>query len=214
MAYGPEELIEDLAVSRETVERLAVYEALLRTWSRTINLIGPREIDHFWRRHALDSLQLLPLAPRGVSRWIDLGAGAGFPGLVIAASLAGQPQTHVTLVEANAKKCAFLREAARAMGAPAEILCARVEDVLGEGVAPCPAWDVVSARAFAPLPRIITYAKPALDRGAIGLFPKGADTDQEIADARAAGWRLDLESLPSLSDPQGRVLRIRSASKA
>jgi 16S rRNA (guanine527-N7)-methyltransferase len=195
---------ETLGVSHETAERLETHLKLLETWAPRINLVGPRELAHYWNRHALDSAQLAGLAP-GARRWVDLGTGAGFPGLVIACLLAETPGAQIDLVETNAKRVAFLREAIRATGAPARVY-------LQDAAAPLPGpHDIITARAFAPLPRIMEFAKPYLQGGAIGLFPKGVEVGAELAAAEAAGWRLTVEKLPSLTDPRACVLRISGA---
>jgi len=152
------------------------------------------------------------LAPEART-WLDLGAGAGFPGLIVAGLLAGVPGAEVHLVEANAKKAAFLREAVRAMAAPAKVFNLKIEDFTAPGAPGDRSYDVVTARALAPLKRLIDYAKPVLYRGAQGLFPKGAEHDAELAAARQAHggafeslYRADV--LGSLSDPRGVVIRI------
>ena len=210
MSYGSKDLARDLAVPRETCERLETHRRLLEQWSKRINLIGPRELDDYWRRHALDCGQLVAVS-NGARRWIDMGSGAGFPGLVVACVLADAPApgTLVTLVETNAKKVAFLREAIRETGAPAEVLDASIDDVALQPVH----YEVVTARAFAPLLRIAKAAKPILDRGAIGLFLKGAEFRAEIQAAAEQGWTPKVEALSSLSDPDGRILRIEGATR-
>ena len=215
--YGPDELIRDLAVSRETVERLVTHRRLLAEGSERANLVGPKELDNYWRRHALDCAQLVRLAPEA-RRWVDLGSGAGFPGIVVACLLAEQPDTAIHLVEATGKKARFLEEVIREIGLPAKVYNVRIED-FGAGDGP---YDVVAARAFAPLKRILGHAKPILDRGAQGLFHKGSSWEAELADARnalggASGpnvgpYRADV--LESLSDPRGRILRIRKAERS
>jgi 16S rRNA (guanine527-N7)-methyltransferase len=212
-AYGPEEFQRDLGltVPRETIARLEVHRRLLAEWSGRMNLVGPCELEFFWSRHVLDSAQLLKLAPRA-KRWLDLGAGAGFPGLVVAAFLAEQPDTVVHLVESTGKKCAFLAEVIQQAGLPARVFNQRIEDFeAGPGQ-----YDIVTARALAPLPRLIAYAKPILDRGAIGLFHKGADFDAELAAAKdvlnGGAYRADV--LESLSDPRGRIIRVTKAPRS
>lgn len=205
MSFGRGEFERDTGVSRETAERLETYRRLLADWSERINLVGPRELQGFWSRHALDSAQLIKLAP-DARRWVDLGAGAGFPGLVVAALLAGEPGAAVHLVESTGKKCAFLRVVIDEAGLPAKVFNQRIETFgAGEGD-----YEVVTARALAPLPRLIGYAKPLLDRGAQGLFHKGADLDAELAAAKDAlgggGFRADV--LESVSDPRGRIVRV------
>lgn len=209
MSYGPAELRTQFGVSQETMERLITYRRLLAEWTERMNLIGPKELDLFWSRHVLDSAQLLRFAPDG-KRWVDLGAGAGFPGLVLACFLAGTADAAVHLVEATGKKANFLEAVVEELGLPAKVFNCRIEAFgAGEGW-----YDVVTARALAPLPRLIAYAKPILDRGAIGLFPKGANLDAELAAAsdvlNGGAYRADV--LESLSDPRGRIVRISKAA--
>lgn len=208
-AYGRAEFERDVGVSRETSERLETHRRLLAEWSERMNLIGPRELELYWRRHALDSAQLLPLAPHA-KRWVDLGSGAGFPGAVIACLLPNAPGVCVHLVESTGKKARFLQAVIDRAGLPAKVFTQRIED-FGAGEGP---YDVVTARAVAPLPRLIAYAKPILDRGAQGLFHRGADTDAELVAAKAALKRGDYKGdvLESLSDPCGRIVRITKAA--
>jgi 16S rRNA (guanine527-N7)-methyltransferase len=209
MTYGPAEFQAQLGVSQETLERLVTYHRLLAEASERMNLIGPNELDLFWSRHVLDSAQLLKFAP-DAKRWADLGAGAGFPGLVLASFLADTPGASVHLVEATGKKAKFLEKVVAELGLPAKVFNARIE-AFGAGEGP---YDVVTARALAPLPRLIAYAKPILDRGAIGLFPKGANLDAELAAASDAlnGGAYRADVLESLSDPRGRIVRISKAA--
>ncbi|MGE0741507.1 MAG: 16S rRNA (guanine(527)-N(7))-methyltransferase RsmG [Hyphomonadaceae bacterium] len=211
MSYGPEEFQRDLghAVPRETIARLETHRRLLEEWSGRMNLVGPRELELFWSRHALDSAQVLRLAPTA-RRWVDLGSGAGFPGLVVAAFLADEADAMVHLVESTGKKAAFLRAVAEGAGLPVTVFNQRIED-FGAGQA---SYEVVTARALAALPRLMGYAKPILDRGAIGLFHKGADLDAELAAAKdvlnGGAYRADV--LESLSDPRGRIVRVTKAA--
>lgn len=177
-----------------------------------MNLVGPKELEpeRYWRRHVLDSGQLARLAPEA-RRWVDLGSGAGFPGIVVACMLADTPGAEVHLVEATGKKAAFLAEAAREIGLPAKVFNQRIE-AFGAGGG---SYDVVMARALAPLKRLIEHAKPILDRGAVGLFHKGAELDAELAAVKPAlGGAFQADVLKSLSDPRGRVLRIAKAPGA
>jgi 16S rRNA (guanine527-N7)-methyltransferase len=206
--YGPDDLRRDLDLHDSAIARIETHRALLAEWSQRMNLIGPKELDQYWRRHALDSAQLVRIAPTAL-RWLDLGAGAGFPGLIVAALIADARGAQVFLVESIGKKAAFLREAIQAMGVPATVLHRRAEDL----VRSVGRVDVVTARAFAPLPRIMDYARPLMIRGAVGLFLKGADLDSERAAAEAAGWTLEAETLESRSDPRGRILRVTSARR-
>ncbi|MEQ1617429.1 MAG: 16S rRNA (guanine(527)-N(7))-methyltransferase RsmG [Terricaulis sp.] len=210
MSYGAYEFASDLGteVSRETIERLEIHRRLLAEWSARMNLVGPKELEHFWRRHALDSAQLIRLVPKA-KRWLDLGSGAGFPGLVVAAFLAEQGDAVVHLLESTGKKAAFLRAVAEEARLPVRVFNQRIEDFSSsEGP-----YEAVTARALAPLPRLILYAKPFIDRGAQGLFHKGADTDAELAAAKdvltgATGVSYRADVLGSLSDPRGRIVRV------
>jgi 16S rRNA (guanine527-N7)-methyltransferase len=207
-AYGRAEFERDLGVSHETSERLETYRRLLEEWSARMNLVGPKELEAYWSRHALDSAQLIKIAP-GTRRWVDLGAGAGFPGLVVACLLAEAPGASVHLIESTGKKVVFLHAVIEEIGLPAKVFNQRIED-FGAGEAP---YDVVTARALAPLPRLIAYAKTILDHGAQGLFHKGADVDAELAAAKNAleGGAFRADVLRSLSDPRGRIVRITKA---
>jgi len=207
-AYTADDFCRDVDVSRETREALETHLGLLEAWAPKINLVGPGQLEGYWQRHALDCAQLLNLAP-GARRWIDLGSGAGFPGLVIACCLKGVEGAQVDLVESNAKKVAFLREAIRATGAPARVRLERSEQAAAAGGR----YDVVTARAFAPLLRMIDDAEPFLQNGAIGLFLKGESVETEIREA-GSRWSLTYQILPSLSDPRGRILRVDGAERA
>jgi 16S rRNA (guanine527-N7)-methyltransferase len=191
-------------VSRETAARLDRFVALLLDWQRRINLIAPSTEAKAWTRHVADSLQLLALAPEA-RRWVDLGSGGGFPGLVIACALADTEGAEVHLVESNAKKAAFLREASRATGAPAVIHAARIEDFVDnapEGL------EVVTARALAPLVDLLASAYPLLQRGASGLFPKGQAAASELTDA-GKRWKIRASLEVSRTDPQARIVVVR-----
>ena len=157
------------SVSRETEDRLAIFVALLDRWRHKTNLISASTFPSVWTRHIADSAQLLALAPEA-KRWVDMGSGAGFPGLVIAIQLASVPGAVVHCIESDQRKCAFLREAARATGAAAAIHCQRVEAIAPESLGPV---DAVTARAFAPLPLTLKLARPWIERGAIAVFPRG-----------------------------------------
>jgi 16S rRNA (guanine527-N7)-methyltransferase len=195
-------------VSRETSDRLDGFVELLLRWQRTTNLIAPSTASRIWTRHIADSLQLLDVVPEALV-WVDLGSGAGFPGLVIAAALAGKPGAVVHLVESNAKKAAFLREAQRLTGAPAIVHTARAEDFAER----ChEAVDAVTARALAPLKSLLQLCFPLLGKsGATALFPKGQHAELEIRDAAAQmkAWGLAATLVPSRTDPTGRIVVIR-----
>jgi len=197
-------------VSRETTQRLDRFVELLLTWQRTTNLIAPSTIPHLWTRHVADSLQLIDLAPDALV-WIDLGSGGGFPGLVIACALAGRPGGAVHLVESNAKKAAFLRDAQRVTGAPAIVHHERIEDFVRafEGHA-----DAVTARALAPLKSLLDLCFPLLGKSAVvGLFPKGQNAELELGEARQS-WNIKVNLVPSRTDPTARIVVIRGLVRA
>jgi 16S rRNA (guanine527-N7)-methyltransferase len=191
-------------VSRETEERLAIFVALLERWRRKINLISNSTFPSVWTRHIADSAQLIALAP-DAKRWVDMGSGAGFPGLVIAIQLADVPGAVVHCIESDGRRCAFLREAARATGATAAIHPMRVEAIEAETLGTV---DAVTARAFAPLPLTLKLARPWMERGAIAVFPRGESAKDQIA-ALPEATAYAIETHPSVVSPQAAILRIR-----
>jgi 16S rRNA (guanine527-N7)-methyltransferase len=192
-----------VAVSREVFAHLEDYVALLERWQETHNLVGSGTLDDVWERHIADSAQLVDLFP-DARRWLDLGSGAGFPGLVIAILLREVPDASVALVESNQKKCAFLREAVRVTGAPAEVFCERIESVAKRWSEPV---DVVTARALAPLAALCTFVEPLVERGAIAVFHKGRGFEDEIREARQI-WDIDLVEHESRAG-EGMLIEIR-----
>jgi 16S rRNA (guanine527-N7)-methyltransferase len=193
-------------VSRETVARLDAFVALLVEWQSRFNLIAASTASLVWTRHIADSLQLVGLAPKA-RKWADLGSGAGFPGIPIACVLAGQADAEVHLIESNNKKAAFLREVIHATGAPALVHAERVAEFSKRcrvGV------EVVTARALAPLPKLLSIAYPLLKTGTLGLFPKGQDVEAELTEA-AKCWSIQASLVPSRTDPKSRVVLIRHA---
>ena len=174
------------------MDRLDHYVALLLDWQRRVNLIAPSTEPALWTRHIADSLQLLALAP-GAGVWADLGSGAGLPGLPVACALAETDGACVHLVESSTKKSAFLREAVQATGAPAAVHAMRIADF---AIAPPGNVAVVTARAVAPLSKLLAEAYPLLKRGAVGLFPKGQGVDAELTEATKY-WRLETTLVPS-----------------
>jgi 16S rRNA (guanine527-N7)-methyltransferase len=184
---------------------LEQLRSMLADWNERINLVSAASLAEFWPRHALDSAQLLRIAP-AARTWVDIGAGAGFPGLVLAILLKGEAGAKVHLVESVAKKGRFLEAVVEALSLPAQVHNDRAENLSLKA-------DVVTARAVAPLGRLLGFAKPYFSRGAVGLFHKGRGADAEIADARAA-WRFTCNVIPSLSDPEGRILKVEGLSRA
>ena len=195
--------LELTPVSRETAERLEIFVELLLKWPA--NLISASTIPVIWTRHIADSLQLLDLAP-DARIWVDLGSGGGFPGLVIACALAETPGVIVHLVESNGKKAAFLREAIRLTGAPAEVHAVRIEKFVEtfDGHV-----DVVTARALAPLKLLLNQCVRLLNRGALGLFPKGQDAAVELTEATKC-WSISPTLVPSRTDPKARIVVVRA----
>jgi 16S rRNA (guanine527-N7)-methyltransferase len=193
-------------VSRETEERLGILVDELRRWQNIKNLVGPVTLERLWTRHVADSLQLLDFAPNA-RIWLDLGSGAGFPGLAIAVAIPERvTDGAVHLVESNGRKCAFLRHVARLTDAPAVVHEGRIESVvpqLAGGI------EVVTARALAPLPQLLAWSSALLTTGAMGLFPKGQDVNRELTEA-AKSWTYAADLLPSRTDSHGRIVRIRS----
>ncbi|MGE3872682.1 MAG: 16S rRNA (guanine(527)-N(7))-methyltransferase RsmG [Parvibaculaceae bacterium] len=200
------DVVERLHVSRESRERLEAYASLLLQWQTRINLIGPATREDVWSRHIADALQLLPLLPEGIRRLADLGSGAGIPGLVLA--IARPIEAH--LFESNLKKGAFLREAARQTGARVHIHSIRIEKAMA--LARAIEAEAVTARALAPLPKLLDYASPFLERGAIGYFHKGQDVDAELTDATKS-WKMQFESYPSMTDSRGVILVVKEAHR-
>ncbi|MFC5069614.1 16S rRNA (guanine(527)-N(7))-methyltransferase RsmG [Flaviflagellibacter deserti] len=193
-------------VSRETWDRLEIFVGLLLKWQKTVNLISPSTVPAIWTRHVADSLQLLQMAP-AAKIWVDLGSGGGFPALVIAAALVDRLGARVHLIESDQRKCAFLREAVRHAVLPATIHNGRIEAVLGNWVEPA---EVITARALAPLPRLVELAFPLLKTGAIGLFSKGRDAVAELTQT-AKDWHIEAELAQSLTDPDGRIVVVSKA---
>jgi 16S rRNA (guanine527-N7)-methyltransferase len=197
-----EEFAAAAGVSRETLARLDAYADLLRHWSGRINLVAASTLGDLWRRHFLDSAQLFALVPPAAPSLIDLGSGAGFPGLVLA--IMGVPG--VELIESDARKCAFLREASRLTETPVSIRNSRIESV------PPHAAAVVTARGVAPLDRLLVLAQPFVTPETLCLFPKGEQAGHELA-AAAQSWTMDVTRHDSRSDPRGVILCLKGVAR-
>jgi 16S rRNA (guanine527-N7)-methyltransferase len=206
LADNRREALRIVPVSRETGDRLAVYVDLLARWRTKTNLIAESTFATVWTRHIADSAQLIGLAPEA-RRWIDMGSGAGFPGLVIAIQLADVPGAMVHLIESDQRKCAFLREAVRVTGAAAKVCPARVEGIDPSNLGPV---DAVTARAFAPLPLTLKLARTWIERGATAVFPRGESARDQVA-ALPEATAYAIEFVPSLIDPKAAILRIRKS---
>ena len=192
----------EACVSRETLAALDRYVALLTRWNRSINLLGRADEAELWERHIGDCVQLVPLLDVVPERGIDLGSGAGFPGLILAL-ITGVP---FDLIEADQRKAAFLRHAARETSAPVQVHAVRIE---GANVSPA---RLITARALAPLPKLLDLAMPVLAPGGTCLFLKGAQADRELTDS-ARRWQMRVERIPSRTAPNASILRISNLQR-
>jgi 16S rRNA (guanine527-N7)-methyltransferase len=191
-------------IPKETLERLKIYEARLRKWQRVINLVAPSTLDALWVRHFADSLQVSDAAP-DARRWLDLGSGAGFPGLVTAIRYADDPNAAVHLIESDQRKCAFMQGVSRETGAAVLIHCGRIEKILPGLDAPI---DAISARALAPLPVLLGYAEKYVETGAIGVFSKGQQAEAELTDSHLTD-RFLITTLASRTSDSGKLVVVR-----
>jgi 16S rRNA (guanine527-N7)-methyltransferase len=198
LQYGPVEFQRDTSVSRETLGRLAAFAATLVDWQSRLNLVSDSTLPHLWWRHMLDSAQLAPLVPSGAETLVDIGSGAGFPGLVLAVM---KVAPRVVLIESDGKKCAFLRAAAKAAKTEVDIRNERAEAVNVRG-------DVVTARACAPLSRLLPLARQLLKPDGLALFPKGAQWEKELTAAQQQ-WTMSVRLVQSRTEPAARILCLR-----
>ena len=202
--WGPEDFAAQTGVSRETLARLTAYAALLEEWNNRYNLVAKSTLPDRWRRHFWDSAQLAPLIPPNARTLADLGSGAGFPGLVLAAMLGGRLSVH--LFEATTKKCDFLNAAASRLGLAVQVQNLRIED------APVHPFDAVTARACAPLPRLLEYAQNFVGPNSVCLFLKGQNVGSELTEAHKS-WKMKLRQIPSLTDPSGTIVELGELSR-
>ena len=199
---SPDSVADLFGVPRETLPRLHIFADLLLRWNRRINLISRMDESALWPRHIADSLQLLPHLPPTATEAADLGSGAGFPGLILAIAT----PLHVHLIESDARKASFLREAARLTQAQVTVHVTRIEAVSLKNM------PLITARALAPLPKLLALATPLLAPDGILLFLKGAEADQELTDATAT-WNMSLRRYPSRIDQRGTILRISEVTR-
>ncbi|MEJ8574952.1 16S rRNA (guanine(527)-N(7))-methyltransferase RsmG [Microbaculum marinum] len=197
-----------VTVSRETEARLDAFAAHLRRWTRAKNLVGPDTLKNLWTRHIADSAQVVALMPEA-RRWVDLGAGAGFPGLVVASLVCGDLGSRVDLVESNGRKCAFLRSAARETGVPATVHCDRIERFATDWSG---AADVVTARALAPLVKLLDLTAPLIQKGCVGVFHKGQDVERELTEA-STYWTFAHELVSSRTPGGGALVIVRDCER-
>jgi 16S rRNA (guanine527-N7)-methyltransferase len=196
------------ALTGATAQHIADLEAFivrLAEANAVMNLVGPDTLPDVWNRHVWDSAQLLGLAPNART-WADLGAGAGFPGVVLAILLKGRADAHVWLIDSLGKRCRFLQEVVDVLSLPATVVNGRAEEQRLK-------VDVVTARAVAPMDKLLAYAQPYLQRGAQGLFLKGEKAEAELIEARKV-WHFDSDLSLSRSDPRGRIVSVRSLRRA
>lgn len=200
--------IAGVSVSRETFSALEEFAALVRRWNPAINLVSKSTIPDLWGRHIVDSAQLFSHSPPDAKLWLDIGSGGGFPGVVVAVLAKElQPQLKVSLVESDLRKATFLREACRTLNLNAYVHSVRIESLPPAGA------DILSARALAPLPALLAYADQHLNTAGIALFPKGAQYDSELSEARRA-YLFDVKLFPSLLEPTAAILEIRNIRRA
>jgi 16S rRNA (guanine527-N7)-methyltransferase len=204
--FGPEQFARTTGVSRETLARLKAFVGLLTDWNTRHNLVSRTSLEDVWRRHVWDSAQLCPLIPASTKSLVDLGSGAGFPGLVLAILLRERPGFRPIFYEATRKKCEFLRSAAERAGVAAEVRCMRIEEASPEIV------DVVTARACAPLSKLLTYAEAFQGPQTTNLFLKGQSVEGELTEATKC-WKLQVVRHPSQTDSSGTILEIRELAR-
>jgi len=194
-------------VSRETLLGLDAFEIMFRTWASRINLASASTLEELWSRHILDSAQLVPLAPHAM-RWLDLGSGGGFPGLVLAFLLKERPGASIELIESNRKKAGFLSAAIGQFSLPARVHAVRI----GEEIKGLDTPQIVTARALAPLPELLELAQPWLSTGATGLLHKGRDYEREVQESSHL-WQYDLVQHRSKVDADSVVLEIANLTR-
>ena len=197
--FGPQDFAVRTNVSRETLARLKAYADILVDWNARHNLVAKSTLPDLWRRHFWDSAQLACLIPDTARTLADLGSGAGFPGLVLAAM---RPDLAVTLHDATTKKCAFLQAAADRMGVSVAIQNARLEDLSWQR------FDVVTARALAPLPQLLSYAQKFVGPNSVCLFLKGQNMGAELTEAHKY-WNIKASHVPSQTDPSAAIVVVR-----
>lgn len=198
-SFGPEQFTATAGVSRETLGRLIRYATLLEEWNTHHNLVSRTSMVNLWGRHMWDSAQIAGLIPAAAGTLVDLGSGAGFPGLVLGMM---RPELRITLIEATGKKCRFLQAVAADLGLNTRVLNCRIEEAASQ------TFDVITARACAPLPLLLSYAQRFWGGGTRALFHKGQNLALELTEAHKS-WRIEVEQHSSRSDPSGVILEIR-----
>ncbi|MBI1391437.1 MAG: 16S rRNA (guanine(527)-N(7))-methyltransferase RsmG [Alphaproteobacteria bacterium] len=205
-AYGPADFEHEFRVPRETMLRIEAFDRAFMRTAATMNLVARSTLDERWERHFRDSAQLANFAPVNARSLVDLGSGAGFPGLILAALLAPRGVT-TTLVESTGKKAAFLKSAAEEMAlSSVSIIAGRIESIV-----PAPA-DIITARALASLPTLLGYAAPFVTGKTVCIFPKGQDVEEELTEATKS-WRMAVESRESLTRSGSQILIVRDLAR-
>jgi 16S rRNA (guanine527-N7)-methyltransferase len=205
--FGPKELASAINVSRETIEHLELYAGMLIEWNAIHNLVSKNSLPYLWQRHILDSAQLARYVPDTALSLVDLGSGAGFPGLVLAEIFRERQGFRTVLFEATGKKCQFLEAVAERLGLEIEVRNARVETAQPEK------FDVITARALAPLDELFAYTQRFFGDNSVALFNKGQNIGVELTNTHKS-WKMDSYQHPSISDPRGIILEVRELQNA
>ena len=201
-------LLDQLNVSRETIERLEKFEEVLLKWNPRINLVSKSSLTDLWQRHIVDSVQVFTSVEDAGESWVDIGSGGGFPGIVVAIMAAERsPKTKVTLIESDQRKSAFLRTAARECGVSISVLTERIEQAVPQNA------DILSARAVADLDALLEFSQRHLAVGGTAVFPKGVNWKKEV-DKAAQRWRFDVEPITSLTETEAVILKIKGVARA
>lgn len=205
---GKEKFLEHFNVSRETIERLEIYEELIRKWNSAINLVAASTVDQIWDRHFLESVQAYDFADANSGKWLDLGSGGGFPGAVVAILAAEADSTiRMTCIESDIRKCEFLRTVSRSTGIPMQVVSRRIEET------PPQEASIISARALSSLGKLLQFADRHVAPAGQAVFLKGESWPQEVDNARN-DWTFDLETCPSLTNPTSALLKLRNIKRA
>lgn len=201
-------LLDQMDVSRETLARLEVFERVIRKWNPKINLVSRHSLEDLWSRHIIDSIQVFRCAgPAPAGKWVDIGSGGGFPGLIIAVLAAEEaPDLEVVLIESDQRKSAFLRTAARECGVKVEVISERIEKAEPQDA------DFLSARALADLSLLFEFSERHLKSGGFALFPKGASWKKEVDNARGQ-WQFETEPVTSITENEAVILKIRGVAR-
>lgn len=196
-----------LDVSRETMERLKIFDATLQKWNPRINLVSRSTLPDLWNRHILDSIQVFEAIQQPTGHWVDIGSGGGMPGVIVAICAAEKaPALRVTLIESDQRKSAFLRTAARECGVSVNVISERIETAEPQSA------DVLSARALADLSQLCEFSERHLKKEGLCIFPKGGNWKKEVDNA-SQQWRFEWEAITSLTEPQAVILKMKGVER-